>query len=266
MTKVSIIIINYNTFELTSKCIASLYAFTKQVNFEVILVDNASTEKDPKEFLVQFPEIQLVINKENVGFAKGNNIGIMHAKGEVILLLNSDTELINDCISIAYQDLQSHLKCGVVTGKLLFPDGSIQHNCQAFPSVVKALVERMRLHKLISKIKKSTYLQGYYFDYSQPGNPDWVWGTFFMFRKSLLKELPFAKLPETYFMYIEDMEWCIEIRKRGYSIRYNPTVSVIHHMGGSSGNSKQLIRTNYLDFIQRYYSRLTSLVLKKLYR
>ncbi len=266
MTKVSIIIVNYNTFELTSKCIESVYTFTKLVDFEVIVVDNASIDSDPNEFLVQFPKIKLVKSDENVGFAKGNNLGISQAKGEVILLLNSDTELTDDSISIAYQDLQTKSKCGVVTGKLMYPDGRIQHNCQAFPSIGKQILERTRFHKFLSSTQKSKRLQGFYFDYSKSGNPDWVWGTFFMFRKSLLNEFPFTKLPETYFMYMEDMEWCMEIRKRGYTIHYNPTISVIHHMGGSSGNSSKLIQIHYLDFIQRYYPSLTYVVLKKLYR
>src|SRR4051812_12404319 len=97
--QVSIIIVNYNTFELTSDCIRSVIAFTIGLEYEIILVDNASTECAPEEFLKEFPAVQLVKSETNGGFAYGNNLGIQHASGTRILLLNSDTALTEDSIS-----------------------------------------------------------------------------------------------------------------------------------------------------------------------
>ena len=95
---VSIIIINYNTFELTSQCIASVEEQTKGIAYEIILVDNASKECSPQQFTAKFPTIHLIESSVNLGFAGGNNLGIAAAQGDVILLLNSDTKLINNAV------------------------------------------------------------------------------------------------------------------------------------------------------------------------
>src|SRR4051794_40929468 len=99
--EVSVIIINYNTFSLTCKCIESIINKTSGIEFEIILVDNASTECDPDLFKKKFPFITLIKNKENSGFSRGNNTGIHSAKYEYILLLNSDTELVNNALFLA---------------------------------------------------------------------------------------------------------------------------------------------------------------------
>src|SRR5690349_21603761 len=99
---VSIVIINYNTFELTCKCIASIIEKTRQVSYEIILVDNASVECKADLFLEKYPQIVLIKNSHNQGFAGGNNTGILAARGQVILLLNSDTELVNNAVDLAF--------------------------------------------------------------------------------------------------------------------------------------------------------------------
>ena len=126
MVKVSIIIINYNTYQLTYNCIQSIYDKCHGLDYEIILVDNSSNECNPDVFLEKFPNIVLVKSRENAGFSKGNNLGIEKAIGQYILLLNSDTVLVNDAVSICYEYLHSHATVGVVTTKLIFPDGRIQ--------------------------------------------------------------------------------------------------------------------------------------------
>lgn len=254
MPQVSIIIINYNTFELTCKCIDSVYTFTKAVNFEIILVDNASSEKDPEQFQIRFPNIRLIKSEVNLGFAKGNNLAVSRSKGEVVLLLNSDTELKEDAISICYKELMKDKQAGIITCKLVYPDGRLQHNCQSFPSFAKQLLEKMRFHKLLSKENQSKIFQGFYWDYSKPGYPDWVWGTFFMFKKELIQKLPENKLNEDYFMYVEDMKWCFDAKQVGYRILYSNSTSVLHLHGASGAASNGLIMKNYLDFLKRNYS------------
>ena len=109
---VSIVIINYNTFQLTCNCIESIIAYTKNVRYEIIVVDNASTKDNADDFLKKFPNITLVKSLENGGFAKGNNLGIAHAQGDTILLLNSDTVLMDDSISYAAKYVNDHPRIG----------------------------------------------------------------------------------------------------------------------------------------------------------
>jgi GT2 family glycosyltransferase len=261
MVDLSIIIINYNTFDLTMKCISSIYKYTSGLSFEIILVDNKSTECDPQKFAEQFTNIKLIQNNKNAGFARGNNIGISSSIGNAILLLNSDTELVDNSIFYAFQELinEQSRKIGVVTGKLLYPDGSLQHQCGRFPSIYLQLIELFRIQKILPKRVREDLLLGGFFDHTRPIFPDWIWGTFFMFNREILNSFPEKKLTETYFMYQEDLEWCYLINKRGFKILYDPSICVIHHFGSSSSSNSEIklkwLNENLADFILRYYGK-----------
>jgi GT2 family glycosyltransferase len=138
--QLSIIMINYNTFTLTCNCIQSIREKLVDVEYEVILVDNASVECDPNLFKEKFPWITLVVNPVNTGFTGGNNTGIEHSKGDYILLLNSDTELINNAPKICLDYLMQHKEVGIVSCQLTYPDGSIQYNTRRFRTIGWALV------------------------------------------------------------------------------------------------------------------------------
>lgn len=262
MTELSIIIVNYNTFALTCRCIESVYAFTKGISFEIILVDNASTEVPADEFLKVFPKIVLIKRPVNEGFAKGNNRGIEASSGDVILLLNSDTELTSNAIGNACKKLRSLPEVGVITVKLVYPDGRVQHQCGRFPSLTLQVVELFRLQKLMTKERREKLLLGGFFDHQRDVYPDWIWGTFFMFKREVLISFPGGKLPETYFMYQEDLEWCYWISKTRYRIYYLASESVIHIFSGSSVNpvqnkaKKQNLENNLNHFLRTHYGSL----------
>ena len=206
--QLSIIIINYNTFTLTSNCIQSIYDKLKGVGYEIILVDNASIECDPNLFKNQFPEINLVISNTNTGFAGGNNLGLQHATGEYILLLNSDTELINNAPKICLDHLLANKETSLVTCQLSYPDGRIQHNCRRFRTIGWELLEIFPFYKLLPKQKREALMLHHYFDHQTFANCDWVWGTFMLFPQSIIEQLPHKKLSEDFFMYCEDVLWC----------------------------------------------------------
>ncbi len=255
---VSIIILNYNTFDLTCRCISSILSeVNHKTEYEIILVDNASTECDPIKFLETFPDIKLIRNIENIGFSKGCNTGIQHAGGEYILLLNSDTLLLNDAISLSFDFLHKNEDTGVLTCRVENPDGSPQNNCQHFPGIRVSLLEGLRLHKLFPARKRGKLLFGPYFSYEEFAYPGWVWGTFFMFPRKILDVFPEKKLPETFWMYGEDMEWCWLIRKAVYKIAFVPDGRIRHYnQSVDSGNSrKKIIASNYMKFVHIYYSR-----------
>jgi GT2 family glycosyltransferase len=261
----SIIILNYNSFDFTYQCIKSIYEHTKNVNFEIIVVDNASTRDDIDKFLEFFPEIRLVRNKENRGFAGGCNDGIRVASGNTILLLNSDTKLLNDAISITYNFLINHPKVGIATCRIENADGSPQNNCQAFPKIKNILIELFRIHKLLPRNKVGKILFGPFFVYSEIAYPDWVWGTFFMFPKNLLHIFPDELLPETFWMYVEDMQWCWLTRHAGYEVAFVPDGKVLH-FGGSNHSpiSEKMITDNFTKFLKLYYGNIHSWLIIRL--
>jgi GT2 family glycosyltransferase len=250
---VSIVILNYNTFDLTCRCIASVLGKTDGLQFEIIVVDNQSTERDPQEFKNIFPEIILIKSPENLGFAKGNNVGIAKAQGKFILLLNSDTFLLNNAIHITRDFLIKNPTVAVATGRLEFPGGRIQHNCQRFPSIGALIFECLRLQKILPSLGAKVLL-GSFFHYNSVAYPDWVWGTFFMFRRSLLQKLPGKMLSDDFFMYGEDMQWCMEFKKQGYKIAFLPDARIEHLLGGSGAAKEKLIAEHHTKFMEKYYS------------
>lgn len=260
----SIIIINYNTFKLTCQCIESVYAFTAGISFEIIVVDNASVECDPSDFLSLYPQIKLISNQTNLGFSKANNIGIDQASGSYIVLLNSDTFLKDNTFLKLYNYLEDHPAVGVVSPRLVFPDGTHQSAAQRFPSIKYSLIEFFRLQKLLTPRGSGKLLLGSFFDHKETIEVDWVWGTCFMFRKGILQQLPGNKLDDSYFMYCEDIQWCMDIKNVGYEIHFFADTEVAHLMGGSSGKKNALMEESGDLFLCRNYSEFQIKWIKRL--
>lgn len=231
MPDISIIIVNYNTFELTCDCIRSIKDNTI-CNCEIILVDNASSECNAKLFLEYFPDIKLIQSKTNLGFAKGNNLGIQLASGKYILLLNSDTILLNNAIDLSLERIKKDGGIGALSGQLVSKDGSLQGASNEFVTIRKNLIRTLRLQKVLPayQFKK--------LDLETEHETDWIWGTFFLFPSHILNRLPENKLPDDFFMYGEDKQWCYRFKKMGYSIIYYPAAKIQHLIGASSSDKE----------------------------
>ena len=267
--ELSIIIVNYNTFEITSKCIESIEAKVKEINYEIILVDNASKETDPENFKLRFPSIHLIKSQENLGFAKGNNLGISHAKGKYILLINSDCELINNAPLICLEYMEAHPQCGLSTVKLQYPDGKLQYNCRKFRTITWELLEIIPAYKLLPKKKRENLMLHHYFEHDRTIDCDWVWGTFMFMRSETIKRLPGSILAEDFFMYSEDVLWCWQIKQLGLDITFLPDGLVMHiHKASSKGNSNKLRKTiikNHATFMKRIYPDWRWYIFKAIY-
>lgn len=239
--KLSVIIINYNTFALTCDCIRSVLRHTKMTDYEIILVDNASTECDPEKFKEQFPQLILVKSSVNGGFAQGNNLGIEKAAGEYILLLNSDTVLQEDSIGKSLARMEAQPDIGVLGCKLVFPDGKVQYSVRRFKSIGWELLNIFRFILWLMPYKKRARLMlGKYTNYEEDTDCDWIGGAFFLVRRSIIGQLPGGKLDERFFMYGEDHLWCEQVRELGYRIHYFAGTTVIHIHGGSTDIGKQI--------------------------
>jgi len=261
---VSVIIVNYNTYKLTTNCINSVILYTKGIAYEIILVDNNSVEQEPVPYEVLFPDIKVIRSKENGGFAKGNNAGINVALGNYLLLLNSDTILKENSIKITYDYLKKHPEVGVVSARLIFPDGAHQSIAQRFPSIRYQLVEILRMQKFLPQHIGGKLLLGSFFNHRSNAAVDWVWGAYFMFPKKILLQLKDNKLDESFFMYQEDMQWCKDIKDIGYEIHFCAETEVIHLMGGSAGLKQALMRKNYEVFLKQHYSSIQIFLINQL--
>lgn len=244
---VSVIIINYNTFSLTSACIRSVYAHTKSVSFEVILVDNASVECDADDFLREFPQLKLIKSLNNAGFAAGNNLGIAAASGHYYLLLNSDTLLTEDSIGKAYHFLSERADVGVVGCRQVYPDGKIQFVARKFRSIRWELLDLFRFVTYLMPYKRrSRLLLGKYFKNDTTCEADWVNGAFFMMPASVVRAMPGQQLDDRFFMYGEDVLWCEQIRQLGYRIFFFADTTIIHIAGASTALKRQLQLRNVM--------------------
>lgn len=236
--ELSVIIINYNTFELTCNCIASLYDKLADVDFEIVLVDNASTECAADRFKEKFPGIKLIKSTENSGFAGGNNLGVENATGKYLLLLNSDTELINNAPKICLDYLKMHPEVGMVAAQLQYPDGKIQYSTRRFRTIGWELLEVFPLYKLMKKPRRERLMLHHYFDHKSFAKADWVWGAFMLFPKKIIGQLPSEKLSDIFFMYCEDTLWCWDFKRLGYEIHFLPEAKVMHVHRGSTNIDK----------------------------
>lgn len=241
MPLVSVVILNYNTFSLTCDCIRSVQQHTKGTDYEIILVDNASTECDPARFAETFPSIRLVASPVNGGFAAGNNLGIARAGGEYILLINSDTILQEDSISKTVSCYQQNPEAGVIGCRMVYPDGKLQYTARRFRSISWELLDLFRfIPYCMPYAKRSRRMLGKYFRHDESVFCDWLNGAFFMFPKKILEQLPGQKLDERFFMYGEDQLWCEQVRELGYRNYFYPGTTIIHINSGSTSPEKQL--------------------------
>lgn len=248
--QVSIIIVNYNTYNLTSRCIESIIEHTQDVSYEIVLVDNASTDVPIKVYSEKYPNIKIIENSKNLGFSKANNIGISNSSGQYIFLLNSDAYLKENSVLKLVSFADSKTKPGAISPKIVFPNGNIQHTAQKFPSILLLLMEFFRLHKFMSYNKRSRLFLGSFFNQDYSMKVDWVWGAAFFFKRSLLKNLNESRLNQDFFMYQEDMKWCKDFSNLGYDNYFMHTSTIIHDMGGSGLKEKNEMSTKHFnDFI-----------------
>ncbi|MCC3153794.1 glycosyltransferase family 2 protein [Hymenobacter sp. BT770] len=260
--KLSIIIINYNTYEMTCDCLRDIYKNTWNFDFEVILVDNASVERDPEDFRMAFPLIKLIKSVENSGFARGNNLGIAVSKGEYLLILNSDTlnldQGINTCVR--YMDLhKQEADLAGVGCKILSLDGSRQNSAWDYRIGLKAtLLNNAIISFVASKVGYGKYRQEEYVAsmHEKEHAVQAMLGAFMVVRRAVVEKVkPFD--PD-FFMYGEETEWCYRINDKGYRLMYTPDASITHIGGGTSSS---LIKNEQTD--RQFYLSIMLLVFKQ---
>jgi len=258
----SIIIINYNTFSLTCQCVDSVIRFTEGLSYEIILVENG-TGQFTEELVAQWGGIvRLILSEKNLGFAGGNNLGIQLASGTYVLLLNSDVYLKANSILLLWEFMKANNEVGAASPRLIYPDGRHQSIAQRLPSLKYALIEKLRLQKLMPRRMAGRCLLGAFFDHAQTTEVDWVWAAFMILPRKLIELLPQNKLDDTYFMYWEDVQWCLDIRNLGYKIYFFAETEAVHIHQGSNGKKSDYMRRNEELFMQRNYSRVTRFLLK----
>lgn len=233
----SILIINWKSAHYLRPCLASVFRETQGIEFEVIVVDNASYDGSAELIRTEFPQVTFIQNDQNQGFAKANNLGYRHSSGEILVFLNPDTEVIGNALPTMCSHLRSMPKAGALGCLLLNSDLSVQTSCvQAFPTILSQMLDGDYLRQLFPRW--SIWGTKALVDYG--GNPvlvDAVSGACLMVERTAFEAV--GLFSEDYFMYTEDLELCYKIWKAGYSIYHINDAKVIHHGKGSAGMQEE---------------------------
>jgi len=226
---VTIIVVSFNTCDLTYQCLKSIYLQARAVTFEVLVVDNASTDRSAQIVAEHFPQVKLIANTENRGFAAANNQAFAIARGRHVLLLNSDTIVLDSAIDKCVEYADEHPDIGALGPKVLWPAGDHQSSAFRFPSLLVLLFQSIGLpdHSWLNYDRYGAR------NWDKTHDVDVIAGCFLMVRSEIIQTV--GMLDEDFFLYGEEAEWCYRIKKANWHIVYWPGAQIIHIKGGSSG-------------------------------
>lgn len=243
--ELSIIIVNYNSQKYLELCLSSILKNTRNIEYEVIVVDNALEDESAAMVTRKYPSVKLIKNPVNLGFIKGNNVGLKNASGKYLLSLNNDTEIKGNALKILVDFMDSHSEAGACGAKLLNSDGTIQHQCKrGFPTPWNIFCYSVGLSKVFSKSK---FFGGYlmtYLDTKKVNEVDALSGACLLVRREVADKIGF--MDEDYIMYGDDLDWSYRIKQAGWKIYYVPQAEIIHY-GGKGGSGVHSYK-NIIEF------------------
>ncbi|MFB0555255.1 MAG: glycosyltransferase family 2 protein [Phycisphaerae bacterium] len=234
MLDLSIIIVNWNTRSILCDCLRSIYDQGGERDIEVIVIDNASTDGSVEMVKKDFPQVTLIKNSQNLGFARANNIGIHQSSGRYICLVNSDVIVLNGCIENLISFMDNYPTAGMVGPRILNQDRTLQPSCRHFPTIWNNLCQALGLNKLFPKSRffSETFMNYWAHDIVQ--KVDVLSGCFWMIRREALNKV--GLLDEDFFIYGEDLDWCRRFHHAGWDIIFYPNAETIHTGAASSNN------------------------------
>ncbi len=258
----TVVMVSYNTKELLKRSLKSIYENVKKISFEIIVVDNGSSDNSVKVIRREFPQVKLIENRENLGFARANNQAInKQSRARYFLLINPDTSFRANSAYEMIKFMDDHPQVGILGCKILNTDGTIQPSNSGFPNLfteflrvfqLKRLIPGVRLRKKIgekwSGMLGSTLREYFrvYWDSERIREVDWVTGACLLVRRKAMEDV--GLLDEDFFMYYEDADWCYRMREKGWKTFYFPSFEVVHYVGKSDS------RFNPRTFIERHKS------------
>jgi hypothetical protein len=263
----SIVIVNYNTERLLKDCLRSVYAGANGTPFDIWVADNNSRDNSVPMVKSQFPAVKVVENRANVGFSRANNAVISQTCADYVLLLNPDTLIIEDAIERVVKFMNEHPQVGIAGCRVLNRDGTLQLACRR--SIPTPKVAFYRLSGLSRLFPQSRVMAKYNLTYESPDEiqeVDAVSGAFLMIRRKVVQDI--GLLDERFFMYGEELDWCLRAKRAGWSIVYYPAAQIIHYKGESTKyNSRkaavEFYRAMYL-FHKKHFAKDYSFVINSL--
>ncbi|MFN0074342.1 MAG: glycosyltransferase family 2 protein [Chloroflexota bacterium] len=253
-SQVSAIVVSFNTAPLLERAILSLQRSASLVQgVEIIVVDNASDDGSAQMVRNRFPGVRLVQLTRNVGFAAGTNVGLRMARAEQLLLFNPDAELIHNALPTLSSFLVERPWLAAVGPRLIYPDGSQQDSAFRFPSLGQIFLDYFPIHRRLLQSR----LNGRYATTDAPLPIDHPLGACMLISRAALEDV--GLLDEGFFMYCEEVDWCMRARLRGWEIYHHPGAVVVHHGGKSTeqrgGAMYQQLHASRARFYEKHYGR-----------
>jgi hypothetical protein len=249
----SITICSWNTLEDTRACLASLNVLREECAFEVVLIDNGSSDGSPEMVRSEFPWVNLIVSEANLGFTGGQNACLKARKAPDALLLNSDTIVHAGALSglIAYR--KAHPEVGILGPKLLNPDGSLQFSCRRFPNPVAALFRNTFVGRLFPKNRWTREYLMADFAHDQASDVDWLSGAALYATEEVIEKV--GVLDERFFMYCEDVDLCFRAHRAGFKVVYLPTTVITHAIGTSSSRAANRMIVRFHRSMLMFYRK-----------
>jgi hypothetical protein len=270
MHDLGIVIVNWNTRDELERCLETLFASEGDFSYQVVVVDNASTDGSPDRVREKFPQVAVIVCDDNLGFPKGNNVGLRHLGYRGIadvdadapryaLLLNPDTEVPPDALDGMLQFMDSHPEIGVSSPKLLLPDGSLDKACRrGFPTPLVSFYHFSGLAKLFPKNERFGRYNMTFADPDKELEVDSVVGAYLQIRKEAIVKI--GLMDEAYFMYAEDIDWCYRVKEAGWIVWYYAPITVYHIKRAASRKSTKASFEFWramLIFYRKHYRKTT---------
>lgn len=243
----SILLVNYNGAIFLKDCIESIHKSFQSLLYEIVLLDNASSDNSLQIIEENFPEVILIKSPENLGFSKGNNIAFHKAKGKNILLLNTDTILLSPMQEVV-DFLENNPETGVVGIKMVDKNGNYRKSAGHFPSPLR-LLQLKRLY-----LSQNGFADGNFDKTTKSLKADWIEGSFLLTSRSNWEQV--GGLDEDYFMYIEDMDFCKKVSLLNKNNVYLPNFQYIHY-GGFNHSKEHLLRAGLIRYSNKFFSGIT---------
>lgn len=249
--ELSIIIVSWNVKQLLRESLLSIQRHLTRVSTEIIVVDNASTDESASMVANEFPDVSLIANSANKGFGQANNQGLARAKGNYILFLNDDTQLMDGGVEQAIEYLKAHPLVGLVGLQLKNLDGSVQSSVRHFPKLTDQLMYILKLHLLFPHSRPIQHYLCTNFDYTQPAQVDQVMGAALLLSSDLAKKL--GGFDQRYPNWFEEVDLCQRIKQSGKQVWYLPLAPITHVKGASFSQQRPLKLQRMYNYSMRQY-------------
>jgi GT2 family glycosyltransferase len=235
---VSIVIVNWNTREILLKCLTSVFRTITKRAFEVWVVDNGSTDGSPEAVKENFPQVRLIVNKTNLGFARANNKALRRVESPYVALINSDTVLTPFSVDTIMDFMDANPDVGICGPQLLNEDGTKQNSIANIPTLATELLNKSLLRRLFPERYPGKEL-----DIKEPVEVESIVGACMVARKKAMDRV--GLLDEDYFFFLEETDWCKRMSERGWKVYHHPGSRVYHLQGGSVKLANVRARVEY---------------------